>query len=87
MLVVSENYDSDWKAYVDGKRVPVQPVDFAFRGIPLAAGAHTVELRYEPRSLDIGLWLTGASVAFWIGVAVWRALDLRRVRTSNRTAA
>ena len=84
MLVVSENYDADWKAYVDGKRVPVQPVDFAFRGIPLTAGAHIVELRYEPRSLDIGLWLTGSAIALWIGIAVWRLVDSRSFRLRSR---
>lgn len=84
MLVVSEVYDPDWKAYVDGRRVAVQPVDSTFRGVPLGPGSHTVELRYEPRSLDIGLWLTGASIALWTGVAVWRGIDRRSVGASNR---
>jgi hypothetical protein len=80
LLVVSENYDPDWKAYVDGKRVPTQPVDFAFRGVPLTAGSHTVELRYEPSSLRFGLWLTGLALVAWTGIAVWRLVDRRAPR-------
>jgi len=72
MLVISDVYDADWHAYVDGKHVAMQPVDMAFRGVPITAGAHTVELRYEPRSLTYGLWLTGLSMGAWLMIVSWR---------------
>jgi hypothetical protein len=58
LLVVSEVYESGWKAYVDGAAVPVLATDHALRGVPLPAGAHTVELRYQPLALTIGLPLS-----------------------------
>jgi hypothetical protein len=80
MLVVSEVYDPDWHAYVDGKRIAIQPVDMAFRGIPLDVGEHTVVLRYEPDTLRYGLWLTGIALAFWLALGCWRAYDMWRPR-------
>ena len=72
LLVISEVYDGDWHAYVDGKRVEMLPADYAFRGVAIASGTHDVELRYEPDSLKYGWWLTLASVVVWIAVAIWR---------------
>jgi hypothetical protein len=55
MVVMSDVYDPDWKAYVDGKEVQLYVADHAFRAVPLPAGHHTVELRYEPLTLRIGM--------------------------------
>jgi hypothetical protein len=63
LLVLSEVYDEGWHAYVDGKRVPVFVADHVLRAVPISAGSHVVELRYEPASLRIGLWLSGAGIA------------------------
>jgi hypothetical protein len=68
LLVLSEVYDEGWRAYVDGTRVPIYAANHALRAIPLAAGSHVVELRYEPASLRIGMALTGAGLV--AGVAL-----------------
>lgn len=79
MLVISDAYDPAWKAYVDGKRVDLYVADHAFRAIPLAAGEHTIELRYDPSELKIGLII---STAFsLISLAVVLALGQRWLRT------
>jgi uncharacterized membrane protein YfhO len=59
LLVVSEVYEPGWHAYVDGSRVEVLPTDHALRGVPIPAGEHTVEFRYEPPSLRLGLAISG----------------------------
>jgi hypothetical protein len=56
LLVLSDNYYPGWKATVDGHDVPVERVDYLLRGVPLGAGEHTVEFRYEPASWRIG-WI------------------------------
>lgn len=85
LLVMSEVYETDWRAYVDGKLVNIVPADYAFRGIPIAAGTHQVELRYEPRSLKYGLWTTAASLLAWLIVAIWRGWSaLSRRRTGKQ---
>ena len=48
VLRVSEKYDGDWKAIVDGKPAKVLRVDYIFQGVFLDAGTHTVALRYAP---------------------------------------
>ena len=59
LLVVSEVYESGWRAYVNGQDVAILPTDHALRGVPIPAGQHTVELRYDPLSLRLGLWISG----------------------------
>ena len=58
-LVVSEVYEQGWRGYVDGEPVEVLPTNHALRGVAVPAGEHEVELRYEPRSLRLGLWISG----------------------------
>jgi hypothetical protein len=39
-------YENDWKAFVDGKEVPILKTNYLLRGVEVPAGKHTVELRY-----------------------------------------
>jgi hypothetical protein len=62
LLVVSEIAAPGWNAYVDGKRVDTYTVNALQRGIVLPGGSHTVELRYEPRSLRAGIAISGLAL-------------------------
>jgi hypothetical protein len=68
-MVASEVYEEGWKAYLDGEEVEIYETNGLFRGIVLPPGEHEVEMRYEPTSLTIGLWVTGvfslAAIAVW----------------------
>ncbi|MCD6057114.1 MAG: hypothetical protein K0Q89_644, partial [Thermomicrobiales bacterium] len=84
LLVVSEIFESGWRAYVDGEEVEILPTDHALRGIPIPSGEHTVEMRYDPLSLRLGLWISGiASVAMIVIFAIagwsWLSGRIRRV--------
>ena len=47
-LVLNDYYNSDWKAYVNGKEVKIDKVNYLFRGIEVDAGQDvTVEMKYE----------------------------------------
>jgi hypothetical protein len=78
MLVVSEVWDPNWTATADGQTAPVHVVDHTLMGVRLEPGAREIVLRYEPRSLRIGLavsTITGlAMAAIWIacGMRAWR---------------
>lgn len=48
VLVVTEQYSRFWTARVDGVATKVVPVDGAFMGVPVQAGAHRVTLSYRP---------------------------------------
>ncbi len=75
LLVVSEAYYPAWKAYVDGEPVPLYVADHALRAVPVPAGEHTVELRYESWSLRIGV---AVSLGFCLALVVLVAARSRR---------
>jgi hypothetical protein len=47
-------YDRGWKAFVDGKQVPIIKTNYALRGLSLPAGTHKIEFRFEPDMYSTG---------------------------------
>lgn len=80
LMVVSEPYASGWNAYVDGRKVEILRTNHALRGVPIPAGDHLVVMKYEPKSLRIGLWTTGLTSIAMLGVWAWALVDWRRTR-------
>ncbi|MCB0164041.1 MAG: hypothetical protein KDI79_07445 [Anaerolineae bacterium] len=72
-LVVSEIWYPGWQATVNGSIQPVERVDGLLRGVYLAQpGPYRVTLRYQPRSVVWGNWLTGiTAVVLGLGI-IWR---------------
>ena len=68
ILVLADSYYPGWRVYVDGKEQEIRRANLFFRGVPLSAGKHVVEFRYEPRSFVLGLFL---SVIFLTAVILW----------------
>lgn len=66
IAVVTDTFYPGWKAYLDGKQVPIVHANYMFRGVQATAGHHTLTMRYSPESFTIGVLLL---VAFW-GFAV-----------------
>jgi hypothetical protein len=74
-LVMSEIFYPGWNAYVDGVRRDIVRADWCLRGLPIAAGSHRVEVRYEPASFARGLWITVATLVLsggGIGYSLFR---------------
>lgn len=47
-------YDKGWNAFIDGKKAEILRVDYALRGLPLPAGEHSIEFKFEPQSYKTG---------------------------------
>ena len=62
-VLVSENWDAEWRASVDGKGARVLRGDGTLITVPVPAGAREVTLRYEGRSYARGRALTLAAIA------------------------
>lgn len=66
MLYTSINYDDGWTVLVDGKEVHKEKICDALIGIKLEAGEHTIEFKYTPQGLYIGLGISAASLIILI---------------------
>jgi hypothetical protein len=68
MLVVSELYDPDWRATLDGSAVRLYRADGLVRAVFLPAGRHTVTFRYENSAYRTGLRISMVTAALWVGL-------------------
>jgi hypothetical protein len=85
-LVLSTCWDPGWRATIwhgpwrqdRGGERPVLRANAAFMAVLAPAGSQTIELRYRPPSLTLGLVLAGVAA---LVLLVWTAWPARRPRT------
>jgi hypothetical protein len=80
-LVVTDSWDSDWNATVDGRETEVLPANYAARAIRIPAGTHAVRFAYEPASFRRGAVVSVAALLALLAafaLVVWRGLSRRR---------
>ena len=71
LVVLGDRWDKGWRAYWNGVRVEIIHVNHALQGVILPAQSGTLEFKYQPASLFLGLGLAGlATVAALAGVAI-----------------
>ena len=70
-LILTDSYYPGWRAWVDGKPSPINRYRDAFRSIPVRAGTHTVEMRYEPATFRLGAFISLVALALLAGAAVF----------------
>ncbi|MGI8512792.1 MAG: hypothetical protein ACR2NH_09215 [Solirubrobacteraceae bacterium] len=78
VLVLSDVHFPGWHAWLDGREVPVERVDYLLRGVQVGAGEHRVEFRYEPGSWRIGWIVSLVSLLALGGVVGWELWRRRR---------
>lgn len=61
-LVLSDTYYPGWVADIDGQPAPIVRTNYAFRGLYVPGGTHTVRFRYAPSSFSLGIKLSMISV-------------------------
>lgn len=47
-------YSKGWNVYVDNKKMNYCKVDYTLRGMPVPAGNHTIEFKFEPYLVQLG---------------------------------
>ncbi len=83
-LVVVEAYDPNWRATVDGRRVPVLRGNGLFRAVRLPAGSHEVRFAYRPWSATLGALLSACGLLAALALA-WGSRSTRRpARSAER---
>lgn len=73
-VVINQAWYPGWIAEVDGVRAPVFRANGFVRAVPLTAGRHHVELRFEPRDAWTRWWLLGT----WSATLAWALAWIRR---------
>lgn len=75
-LTLSQAFHPGWEGYIDGKKTDLYRANLALTAIPVPAGSHTVELKYQPQSFWNGLKISLASLFGWIAILI--ILHLKR---------
>ncbi|HEX9103148.1 MAG TPA: YfhO family protein, partial [Polyangia bacterium] len=68
--VLLDAYAAGWRATVDGAAAPIVRADAVVRAVPIAAGAHTIALRYRTPGLRAGALASLLAWLAWLGVAL-----------------
>jgi hypothetical protein len=84
LLVLSEDYHPDWKAYDNGKPVPVLRAFHTFRAVALEPGQHEVVFRYESRWYNLGSYLSGAALLFLVATIAAAYIVRRKPRPPEK---
>jgi hypothetical protein len=82
-LVLSDTYYPGWVAAIDGQPTSLLRGDVLFRVVPVPAGEHDVEFRFEPASVKLGLLISLSTLAL-VAVGLVLAGGSRR---SGRTTS
>ncbi len=65
LLVVAETLMPGWRAFLDGREVPIHYAYHAFMGVMIPPGPHRVILVHRPWAFRIGIWLSLISMMAW----------------------
>ncbi len=63
IVILTDSSFPGWRAYVDGKRVPLLETYGGVRGVVVDAGDHLVEMHYRPWSVLLGALMTACASA------------------------
>jgi hypothetical protein len=83
VLVLSELWFPHWRVKVDGVSAPLLRVNFAFRGVQLPPGRHTVEISYHSPWIRTGMLVSGATMVCLVLIGLLGRRGRLRPRVSN----
>jgi len=76
-------YPKGWQITIDGEPAAMLRVNYTLRALPVPAGKHTIEFRFEPRSIRITDTIAYAALFLMLLTAV--TLILKKVKLKNNT--
>lgn len=83
ILVLSIPYQKGWTAFVDGKEMELQRANYMYMALPLEAGEHEIELRYEIPYIYTALWIMAGSLALFAVLLIVGAVR-KRIKKRKR---
>jgi len=70
ILLLNDQYDTKWRATVDGEPAELLRCNYVMRGVKVPVGQHTVEFVYQTEPLSLVLSLAGM-----LGLTAWAVVD------------
>lgn len=70
-LFVTLPYDKGWKAYLNGKEIPIRQAQTGFMAIDLAKGTGNIQLIFVPQGFYPGLWISLISLLLFLTYQHW----------------
>jgi membrane protein YfhO len=86
LLRLADLWYPDWRATVDGKPVPILRADYLLRAVPVPAGKHRVEFRFESPAVRTGLTVSLVSLAAVLALLAAGFVASRRSRSPIASA-
>jgi hypothetical protein len=83
LVVLADLWDKGWRAYLNGKSVPILRTNHAVRGVVVPAGAGTLVFHYAPAGFAWGTRLFGVAAGVLVA---WGTIGLRNSRRRNGRA-
>ncbi len=68
LVYLSDSYASNFKTSVDGKPTQLLRANYAFRAVPVTAGNHTIEMKYEDTLFIKGCMIAAVSLLVLLSV-------------------
>jgi len=62
VVILSDTYYPGWKAFVDGRPMPIHEVNLAMRGVAVPAGNHEIRFVFRPASVYVGGGFTALGI-------------------------
>lgn len=81
ILITPEFYYSGWNVRIDGEKTDLLQVDYAFRGVYVPAGTHTVEFYYFPQTLVYGICFFTISIVI---IVICTIMEVKEKIQKNR---
>jgi len=78
LLVLTDNYDPGWHAFIDGEETDIYRTNYTFRGVIVPYGEHVIRFIYMPQTFILGKAVT--IVGFSLLVAAVGLFSLHRFR-------
>ncbi|MDD7428417.1 MAG: YfhO family protein, partial [Oscillospiraceae bacterium] len=76
-----------WTVYVDGAETEITELYDALIGVPITAGTHTVEMKYFPPGLKVGIIITFLGAAAIVLIGICENKRRMAVQTVQNTSA
>lgn len=74
LLFISDSYDENWSAYINGEKTKILRANYSFRALPVPAGNNIINMKYEPVSFKVGITITFITL---IALIIYSVISVR----------